>query len=358
MSKNPAKVPRLSPMHAIIHIGTEKTATTTIQNFVYKNRETLTDNKVGLFSGLQIPNNRRLANYCMESDLKVPVFQRLGIDTEEKLQNYQGEIRTRLENQVHRMKKEGISHVFLTSEHLHSRLLSKNSIARLKELVDPLFEKVTILAYFREQASTLISLYSTAIKVGTKTTINQFAKRCRPDNIYFNHLDSMNMWAGIFGAENLRAKLFSSKEFCGEDIRKDVLMEINTNMPLDAFDYETEDLNPGFGPIGMELGRIINTSFTETENEQGQAKLRENLVQILENYAVATNGKPHLPAAQNIYDQFNESNTLFAERYLNHKGNPFKRPTSPAGPLTQELSLSLEKLSPVLKNLIKTAADY
>ena len=55
-------------MRLILHIGTEKTGTTAVQNFLYQNRQSLLQRRIGLLSSIDSPNNRKLYAYCLPED--------------------------------------------------------------------------------------------------------------------------------------------------------------------------------------------------------------------------------------------------------------------------------------------------
>ena len=55
-------------MKAIIHIGTEKTGTTTIQEFLHLNRSKLANQGVAYLQSPGLRNNRKLVTYCMKNN--------------------------------------------------------------------------------------------------------------------------------------------------------------------------------------------------------------------------------------------------------------------------------------------------
>jgi hypothetical protein len=53
-------------MHCILHIGTEKTGTTLIQNWLYENKDALSAQGIGLTETGEKANNRKLCAYCQD----------------------------------------------------------------------------------------------------------------------------------------------------------------------------------------------------------------------------------------------------------------------------------------------------
>lgn len=90
-------------MQIILHIGTEKTATTTLQRFLYQNRKTLLEAGYGLSDVLDRPNNRALP----APDPPGGLFSQLGITTLEEREAYFKGFEGRFAREVERFAKTG-----------------------------------------------------------------------------------------------------------------------------------------------------------------------------------------------------------------------------------------------------------
>ena len=71
-------------MKAVIHIGTEKTGTTTLQEFLHLNRANLKNQGIAYLQSPGERNNRKLATYCMNHNNVDDHIEDLGIISESK----------------------------------------------------------------------------------------------------------------------------------------------------------------------------------------------------------------------------------------------------------------------------------
>ena len=309
-------------MRCVLHIGTEKTATTTIQDFVYANRDTLHAQRIGLSTVLGYPNNRSLAAYFQTRF--DDYFKDRRIANEEEKAAY---FATFLDD--FRAEVAGLSSCdtfFITSEHFHSRMADEAEIQALKDYLGTLFSEIKVVCYFREQSAVVRSLYSTAITVGQSGEFQGFARRATPDAHYYNYALFFGKWANVFGRENVVARLYDRKAFVDGDIRKDILRQIRSDIDLSAFDYARDNSNKSLGRVGIELGRIVNKTYPRYRPDGSINKLRVRLMHEIVRSDIAGLGTVAAPQARDIYDVFDPSNREFAKAFLNMDGNPFPPP--------------------------------
>src|SRR5699024_6763359 len=58
------------------------------------------------------------------------------------------------------------SHIIISAEFLHSRVVAPEDIERFRDLFCTGFDRVTVVVYIRPQLDHVISLYSTVLKAG------------------------------------------------------------------------------------------------------------------------------------------------------------------------------------------------
>ena len=145
----------------VLHIGTEKTATTLLQEWLYANKAELSSQGIFLSAVAREGNNRKLVSWCQS---KVDDWlRRQGVTTLEQkaelLQDFEAQFREEVvaASQSHHT-------MVLTSEHFHSGS-SDEEIARVKALTDELFDSTTVVCYFRDQADMAVSLHSTLLRI-------------------------------------------------------------------------------------------------------------------------------------------------------------------------------------------------
>jgi len=312
-------------MRLILHIGTEKTATTTIQAFVRANQEALLAGGIALSDVLEVPANRKLAAYCMPEDVYDSYFTRKGINTPEQRKEHFASFPGEFQQDVLE-KSRCAETMFISSEHLHSRLVQLDSIRLLKNLLDPLFSEIRILCYFREQSLVAKSAYSTMVKLSYREEFAKYLESCTTSNLYFNYYESFSRWREVFGSETLVPRIFDRDSFHQSDIRKDVLWNIDPDLDLSRFDYSVDNRNRSLGLAGLELGRINNRINRPYLQDGTINQVHAGINQVIAGSALAEKGCLAYPSAAMIYEKFAESNLAFAREFLGLNRNPFKPP--------------------------------
>lgn len=193
-------------MRAIVHIGTEKTGTTSFQNFMHINRDRLAAKNVLYPRRLGGTNHRHIASYGLSLETADESVTSMGIDTQEKFEEFYRNVETTLREQV----ESGASADFciISSEHLHSRLTSTQQIQRIKDLLKGHFEDIDVHIHLRPQIDVAISLASTQSRVGGAVT-RGFFNQVNKDRMYYNYDRLVGAWEAVFGADNISCIAFT-----------------------------------------------------------------------------------------------------------------------------------------------------
>ncbi|MEM6620317.1 MAG: hypothetical protein AAF631_13600, partial [Pseudomonadota bacterium] len=151
-------------MDLILHIGTPKTGTTSIQGLLAKNRALLADR------GVLVPKCfERRAMHEIAMAFRAPGWpnnefaQGLGWGREEDRAPWQAAFRDRLSDELAR---SGAKTVIISSEFLVSRFMVAEEPAALAAWLRPRFDRITVLVYLRDPVRTFVSRMSTGLKVG------------------------------------------------------------------------------------------------------------------------------------------------------------------------------------------------
>lgn len=337
-------------MRLVLHIGTEKTATTTLQHFLYHNRAALAARGVDLSDACGSPNNRRLAAYCQPKARFDNFFQTRGIRTIAEKEAFFAAFETDFKAEVAGLQGDTL---ILTSEHLHSRLVDRASVEKLHDLLAPLFSEIRVICYFREQAAVAKSLYSTAIKGGKSEDFAGFLEGCIPENHRYNYHSSFSLWADLFGKEALVARLFDKTAFKGGDICADFLDQA-CGFEMDGFEPVGANQNESLGAHGLMLGRITNRTHPRYLPDGSVNPLRKALAQTLEATDLAGQGVLGFEAAEEVHARFDESNRAFARAFLGREDNPFAAPRARAG---GDLSIAPQDLERFWQQMMEGLCD-
>jgi hypothetical protein len=300
--------------HAILLIGTEKTGTTTLQQFLARNRPALRARGFLYPAFCGEVNHTGLAAYAMDGarldDIRIPfgftgpgdlpaLRARLGAAARAELSGWDGT-------------------VLFCSEHCHSRLTTPAEVAVLRDLLRPLFDRITIAVYLRRQDLVAISLYATQVKSGA--THGAILPDTTPSDPYYNYDLSLRLWEDAFGADAVRPRLYDRSELVGGSVVDDFCATWGLG---DVADYApVPDYNASLDATGVEFLRHANPALAALPAaEAGRA--RGMFVAHLEQIRPGRGPQPARDAAWAFYAQFRPSNDLVRRRHFPDRATLF-----------------------------------
>ncbi len=205
-------------MRAILHIGTEKTGSTTIQAFIRKNLRQFRANGIEFLSFSGHHTSRPFVTWALDSDHNEEEVAKLDLfdpgKREEWREKFKEEITEKLSN-----LPDHIHTVLFSSEHFQSRLTSESEVHRLKELLDEFFDEYLVLLYLRRQDDVARSLYSTSLRTGQVPRRQLLAGNMKGP--YFNYLELMRRWVGEFGRDRVEVHKYGREFFRDGDLLVD-----------------------------------------------------------------------------------------------------------------------------------------
>lgn len=310
-------------MHCILHIGTEKTATTLIQKWLYENRDQLSAQRVALTKKSDFPNNRKLVTYIQSSIDDYLKVRDIHNDTERHhfFENFENDFA----NELSELKKDHETAIF-TSEHFHSRLTSESEVRDLKAFLDQFFNSYSIICYFREQSKVRTSLYSTGLKINNPNNILDFQSDIDTESHYYNYLSFFKKWENAFGKDALLPRIFSKENMIDGDIRKDFIASVLPKINAQIMDYKTDSSNESLSADEAVLFREINAvrnNFIGRHPDPTPDAIKN----AVKNSCLLDKETSISDPRQNMmYDTFNDVNVQFFSRYFGEKENMFPRP--------------------------------
>ncbi len=204
---------------AVIHIGTAKTGTTTIQRMLAENRGAL------LARGICFPHSpgevnhfrlaiaaakggrgNKMARVTGEAGDAAYVADRFARDLAAEM--------AALPETVH-------SCVF-SNEHCYRKVDSVAAAQRLKAMLDPHFDRYRIVVYLRRQDEMMVSVYSTRLRSGDAHA--DVLPAVEGNETYLRRFDWFALcerWAAAFGREAIAPRVFDRASFVGGDLLKD-----------------------------------------------------------------------------------------------------------------------------------------
>lgn len=332
-------------MQLIVHIGTEKTGTSSIQNALFENKAQLL--KAGLYFS-QCAGNRNNMQFplsCMQYDREDEdcYFTNNGITTNQQRAQYYNDLKHRFAAEVNALKN--IHTVIISSEHFHSLLVDVQEVETFRDLLGDMFSSIKIVCYLREQVATCVSHYSTRLKTGDSDELSTFIKRCSPQNPYYNYLDLLGRWSAVFGKSNLIVGLFDKKTLKSNDIVDDFFYKIEFDAPQ-AKIIRSKQTNQSLNYIGQCLLKAINSDQAreKTLNPEVSKFIHTQYAGKGENIDVAT--------YQKLFKQFKTTNAQVALKYFNRK-TPLFLPSPPQENYkNEEAEQVVKELMPLIRLLL------
>ena len=127
-------------MKAILHIGSEKTGTTTIQSFLVQNKKMFAGHGYLVPSSVGVGNNRGLVSCAMGVFTFDDYHHARGISSDEQRNLHDLQIITKFKDEL--AENKSCHTVIISSEHFQSRLTTIEQIHRLYSILNELFIEI------------------------------------------------------------------------------------------------------------------------------------------------------------------------------------------------------------------------
>ncbi len=193
-----------------LHIGTEKTGTTSLQNFLLANENALNEVGFSYLCGDDKPYFYQLTHLPLIASL-------LGVKN-----SHFPEQRHPAETILQCLKDDlaaSDKDIILSSEEFSTRIHDKQSLAKLREVAGE--REVYIVCYIRPQDELAISSYSTNVLYGRTAPFS--SDDVVFENRYFNYAALLGPWASMFGSDRLIVRNYQRSALVKGDICQDFL---------------------------------------------------------------------------------------------------------------------------------------
>ncbi|MFD2111587.1 hypothetical protein [Thiorhodococcus fuscus] len=309
-----------------LHIGTEKTGTTSIQEMLFLNRARLAEEGYHFIASAGARNNRKLSAYAIREDRADEFLELNGIHTRSDRQRFETTFASDLREEIQALP-DHIHTLIASSEHLHSRCLQREEVAKLRALLHPFCDDIRILVYLRPQIEVITSLYSTALKCGESEDLGTFvAQRCLPSNPYFNYRGLLDLWADSFGDAQMMVRLYQRQTLIEGDLLADFASTIGVDRLRPRLQRPAE-LNRSISAVGQVCFRILNARQATSMDDAGHRHIHERLSQFICDNLAGPGIRPPLELAERIEGDFAESNEDVRARWFPERAQLFDQPT-------------------------------
>lgn len=309
-------------MKCILHIGTEKTGSTSLQSFLSLNRQTLLERGYLYTRSAGEKNNSSLAAAAYDSRRRDDLTKRRGIHNDVGLKSYQAKVFSDLKDEL--KQSPGFHTTIFSSEHIQSRLTTEEEVLRLKNVLNKLgFSDISILVYLRNPIEIANSLYTTAIRTGSTSS-----QPPRPDTPYWrnicDHKSTLIRFREVFGHEAIVPRIYSQAELENGSIIDDFCVAID--LALSQHDFTIpERQNRAMTHMGLEILRRVNQEVPVFIDDGKPNRMRKGIQTYFEEHMTLG---PKYGMPTNLRRQYEEafkaSNAWIRTEYFPHRQQLFE----------------------------------
>lgn len=293
---------------AAIHIGTFKTGSTSIQAFLDRNAAVLARQGVYFPKAPGRPNHHGLAIYALSHRETTGLIRYHGLLDREKREAKRAEIAAALRAELEALPAT-ITTVVFSNEHL-SGLHRVSEVEELRDLLAPYFEKIDIIVYLRRQDQRIISDYTQKVRDGHAERLD--LQDYKPSE-GLDLLAFLDKWAGVFGADALKPRVFSREAFTNGDLIED-FMEAAGIEPDQGF-LKPQIENAGLSHEAIHFLRAFNghvPQYVDGERNPLRMRLLPYLAEAFAGAGIQV-GKGEV---EKLLARVSENNAAAAEKYF------------------------------------------
>ena len=305
----------------ILHIGTEKTGTTTLQGYLHGAQSELNEQGVAYYASPGRVESRALAASAVGDQAPDDFLKQLSVQSPEQRHVFREQTKRHFHAAMTALD-ERIHTVVISSEHFHSRLRQSWQVKWLHDLIMPWANDVRVVVYLRPQTDVLSSFYSTALKNGEVHNLEALGRKiCHAGNHFYNYQSLLELWARIFGKKTLIPRLFTADELKQGDIVADFLEVIGLSF-LQATALDLPRQNESLNPAGQALLRGLNRARKRAEDalpEREHQPLAKSVMNMF-----SGSGERLSPAVEaELQSSFEASNQWVCDQFFSERPTLF-----------------------------------
>jgi len=306
-------------MDLVLHIGSGKTGTTSVQALLHRNRETLVARGVLFPATLGRPRHE-LFGLAMKPDAELVETAPYRSQDPESPQAFRRRVRRRL---FHEIEVASPERVLISDEALYGSHAA--SLERLRRFTDRHARRLRLVCYLRRQDDHLVSRYQQVVKVGeVRRLVDRFAQIDHTHT--YDYAARLDLWSRLVDPDSFVVRRFERSAFAGGSLYPDFLDAVGLAIDVGELDAVPRQ-NDSLDAESVEFLRLLNCHRVATEGAQvGQINNRRLVVRLAEHSA-----GPTLTLPERELDAFmarwEDSNREVARRYLDDEsGKLFREP--------------------------------
>ena len=297
-------------MRCILHIGTEKTGSTSLQTALSVNREYLSERGIFYSKAAGRLNSRALAAaFCHYSS--DDYLARLGIEDTTQHISWRNNLLDKIREEVV-TAQTGHDTFLLSSEHFSSRLVSEEQIASLKSFLLTLFADFDVACYLRRQDRMAVSRHNEVLRAGFAEPILPNVQASDSLPLLFDFEALLRRWSKLAGQSALKPRIYDKKALVDGDVVDDFTKTfLHTRLP----ERPLRQANVALSKPAQDALHMFNTAMGPRAR-QALSQARRKLSQYLEIHASGQGRQPTSDEAREFYTLFKQGNDLIARTYF------------------------------------------
>ncbi len=336
----------------LIHIGTEKTGTTSIQHFLNRNAAALAAR------GIWYPTDSS-RGYC-DAAAHFPLAGALVDNWHDFVHPSRAQFLPLCATDFSAdARASPAATTVVSSEHFSSRVRDAARLAAFRRTLASTFDDIRIVCYLRNQADLALSSHATRIIFGGRAAFDP--AQVSTDDPYFNYLAMLDLWASVFGSDALVLREYDRRTLASGDVCRDFVAKV-----LDIGDdglVFSKELNPTPGAILLEITRQLNLALpTVAENPAGWRSAQRLRSILLSTLTISNDVALTLTTAQrqSLLSRFEACNRAVNMRYMKGAMSPHWFDASASGAEDKVVdpdfvnAMTMNALSKLVINFLQT----
>ncbi len=356
--------------HCVLHIGTEKTGTTSLQAYLGRNRDALLGQGVlapvsgAPHAAIGILNHTGLVAYALDISKSDELEREHGLASPDQQREYREALVAALAAEIE-AAGPACHTLVVSTEYCQSRLFLSGELGRLRNLLLSLAESVSVIVYLRPQHEMAVSLVSTALRNGElDTAILAATDPCQLlwepavgrlvaswAQLYYDHDALVARWETTFGIDAVDVRLF------GDDVVEDFIARIGGAHGIDVSALQPlgHRENAGLNSGAQRTLFVVNRLLTQMQRSEAEPLLAR-IASALEVSKAGSGVRPARAAAEAFQALFEESNERLRARRFPDRERLFDHDFSAYTAQGDTLEPSPEELAGALIELSRSAA--
>ncbi len=329
----------------ILHIGTPKSGSTSIQEFLKANKHHLQESGTYYLHTKQQHYVRSLVIASMNPSRNDYFTKNNELYSQNDRETWNAEVLNNFDLAMQQVPKS-IHTLILSCEGFFGQLSGCiEELSTLKSILSKYSENIKVIVYLRRQDEMSVSLYSSKLRLGS--TKRELLSP-KPSFDYYKNLCN---WSAVFGRKSIKARIFDKNQLSSYSLIDDFIKAAEITLPNYDKPFST---NETLSVIAQEVLRILNLGFSNFLQHKPNRKnqiLKEYITEVINSEFSGSGLLPSRSEAEEFMKQYKESNaklhkeffkgeTLFSDDYTNYPVNSII-PEIPE----KALSLAFSKIS-------------